>query len=531
MVTTQQALWDLWHLPRMEFAKRLHIEDLYQRVHPLGDLWVEQQAYANALGSFRRVVAVKPRQMGFTTVATLWFLARLLRADHPRVLRQVVQDRDNLRRVRHMVEVAYENLPSELQFGLEVSNRFETTFAHNGARIERLLAGARGQGRGGTVSDLMLTEMAFYPEGSNAARSAGTGDGSDQDLYASLQATLHDPEGSIVIESTGDGPRGLFYDIVQSAVGGKQPDVGFVFLPWSASPRYRLPVPPGWERTDEERALASLHGLDDEQLAFRRHKLEVQRYSKTRFRREYPLSWDEPFLLDTATWFDTEAVAAFAVASRPYLNRGEVLEVFEEAIPGAKYVIGQDPSGGSGWDEGAICVLDMQGRQVARWASRILSPFEQAKACAGLSSRFNRALVLTEANRKGFGDYIIRLLDEWGVPLWTSDDGGHWFSTGANAGGQKREMMVHAREVIARLECMPRDPETVRQLHNVVEKESGKIEGRKREHDDRAVAFCLALWCLRSVNEREVRRADPARERDQWYDRVRRDHRLLHGGH
>lgn len=524
MVAVEQALWDLWHLPQMEFAQRLHIEDLTQRVRPLGELWVEQQAYARALQGYPRVVAVKPRQMGFTTVATLWFLAKLLRADHPRVLRQVVQDRDNLRRVRQMVDVAYENLPPELQFGLETSNRFETEFAHNGARIERLLAGARGQGRGGTVSDLMLTEMAFYPEGSNAIRGSGTGDGTDRDLYSSLQATLHDPEGQIVVESTGDGPRGLFYDLVQSAVGGKQPDVGFVFLPWTASPRYVRPVPPGWERTDEEQRLVEVHGLSDEQLAFRRHKLEVQRYSRTRFRREYPLSWDEPFLLDTATWFDPEAVAAFGAVSKAYLNRGEVLEVFEAPIPGARYVIGQDPSGGSGWDEGVICVLDMQGRQVARWASNQQGPFEQAKACANLSATFNGALVLCEANRKGFGDLIIRKLDEWGVPLWTSDNGGHWFSTGLNAGGQKREMMAHAREVVGRLECLARDPETVRQLHNIVEKENGNIEGRKREHDDRAIAFCLALWCLRSVNERVVQRADPARERAEWYDRVRRDH-------
>ena len=528
-VLVQQALWDLWHLPGLDFIRGLYIADLYNREHPFGDYWFEQLEYAKALSSFRRVVAVKPRQVGFTTVSTLWFLAKLLRADHPRILRQVVQDKDNLARVRRMVEVAVRNLPPELQFGLTLSNRFETEFAHNGARVERILAGARGQGRGGTVSDLVLTEMAFYPEGTNATKGSGAGDRADADLFSSLQATLHDPEGQIVVESTGDGPRGLFYDLAQSAVRG-QDGVAFVFLPWTASPRYRRPVPPTWERTDEEQRLADRFGVDDEQLAFRRHKIEVERYSRTRFRREYPLTWDEPFLLDTATWFDPEATSVFAAAARPYLNRNETLEVYEEPRSGEAYVIGQDPSGGGGGDEGAICVLDLQGRQVARWASRTLSPFEQAKAAAMLSARYNRALVLCEANRGGFGDLIIRQLEEWGVPLWTNEDGGAYFATGANAGGQKREVMAYAREVVSRLECMPRDPETVRQLQNIVEKENGKIEARKREHDDRAIAFCLALWALRSHRIAPPKRVDAVAEQRRWMARVRQDHGLLLGG-
>ena len=46
-----------------------------------------------------------------------------------------------------------------------------------------------------------------------------------------------------------------------------------MFLPWAIDPSYRAPLPDGFTMTAEEKALAGLHGLDAEQIAWRRAKI------------------------------------------------------------------------------------------------------------------------------------------------------------------------------------------------------------------------------------------------------------------
>ena len=68
-----------------------------------------------------------------------------------------------------------------------------------------------------------------------------------------------------------------------------------IFLPWSIDPEYRARLPDNFDMSAEEHRLAELHGLDAEQICWRRNKIS-QLFSPELFSQEYPLVASEAFI-------------------------------------------------------------------------------------------------------------------------------------------------------------------------------------------------------------------------------------------
>lgn len=503
---------DLWNEPPEMFAQRLTIENLYNQRQVLSPLFLEQVAYVKAMARSTRIIAIKPRQVGFTTAAVLFLFAKTYRSRDPRQALVTVNTPATLNRVRRMIDVAYTGLPRELRGGAKV-NAERTAFLHNGAVIHRLVAGKADEGRSGTYNDLLFTEMAFYKARSSGKANAD--EDSDASLFSSLQATLHDPLGHLIVESTGDGPKGQFHKLVQEAP--TLDGVEFVFLPWSVSPRYRVPVPVGWQRTDAEDALARAHGLDDGQLAWRRMKLTLQGYSELRFRREYPLTAMDPFLLDESAWFAQlalDGMAGLARVDRPTLDNG--VTVYLPFIPGRQYFIGADTSGGVRKDEFVLHVLRDDLEHCATFASSSLKEEEQALMVSRVAAMFGGALCLIEANN--FGAKVNELCHALGVALWRNEKREWWYANRE----RKRELMLHARAMIDGSLTRVKDLHTILQLQLIVEKSNGRVEARGDGHDDRGIAYCLALWCAKRYSGRREA-YDPDEVRQQQYADAKRE--------
>lgn len=529
MVASRQYSEDLrraWQGPPEEFVQRLVIENLYNELQPMTPLFRSQLEYLNALRTYRRVVAIKPRQVGFTTLSTLWFFAKTYRSPHPRQVLQTIHEDDARDRIRRMVDVAYDNLPGVLKFGVKTNTR-RTEFQHNKASFRRVVAGKRSQGRSFTFSDYHATEMAFYPEGSSALKEADTA--ADADLFASIQAAMHDPTGQIVVESTGNGPRGLFYQLVNAAQAGQE-GVGYVFLPWTAVEKNRADhVPADFEPTNEEHLLMQApHNLTPAQVLWRRDKLTIGGYSPVRFRREYPLTFRDPFRLDGSAWFDSAALDVMAaLAKLSNLEVDGALTTYLKPEPGRRYYIGGDTSGGVRRDEAVFTVLRDDLEVAALWASNSALPDTQAMVGAELARKYNDALMLCEANK--YGELVNRKMEAMGVRLWVNAEGNWWYGTGQNAGDTKREMMVHARRVVLEGMASSRDLKTILQLGNIVEDSRGRIQGRGDEHDDRAISWCLALTCAKrftvpvpgAVDPVEAKRRLDAEAAEQFMSRYR----------
>ena len=125
-------------------------------------------------------------------------------------------------------------------------------------------------------------------------------------------------------------------------------------------------------------------------------------YTPLRFRREYPLTWLDPFLLDESVWFDQDAVnlmAQFARLSDVQVD-GSVTR-FLEPEEGRQYLIAVDTSGGVGRDEAVAQVLRDDHEHAAVWASNRTPPDMQIDVVADLAYTHNNAIVIVEDNNYG----------------------------------------------------------------------------------------------------------------------------------
>ena len=528
-----------------EFVSRLQILTKANRKRFFHPMWQETEHFFRhgLVGGRKYVMALKPRQVAYTTATCAYEFWKAYTSPHAHRCVQVVHHVSAFARIREMVEVFHSGLPAEFQRGFSRHNDAVTRFAHNDSGFNRILAGGRGQGRSWSFNDAHLSEMAFYPAATPASARDGAG-ASDETTWQSILATLAEGTGDerVVVESTGNGPRGLFYSLFKEAQ--QNPEWTYIFLPWTAVERYRREVPDPDEfhatLNQDELELQRVHGLTLEQLAWRRHKLTTEKYSLARFRREYPLVDIEPFLLASSGWYDQETLVRLLGYARHDLAREttQELRLFHPVGCGCgcntrhtdRFFIALDPSHGVGRDYSVAHVLRGDLLHVATWQSNTTRPLGQARAVARLGAMFggdwgSPPLCLVEGNNRGGKSVLERLRSMGvgsGVTMWTDPNTGRdFYSTGAGAGDRKREVMEYSREVIEDEATIIEDAMVLLQAQNIVEKWNGKVEARDDDaitiggKDDSIVAYALALYCARSHYQRRLVDNDRSIETEQ----------------
>jgi len=472
------------------FVERLQIEKRGE----VGYTWLwpwfdEQEPLWEALSTRRKVLAIKPRRVGYTTLVSAFLFQKAYRARRGRKVLQVAHDPDSLETLRYLVEGFHDTLPLELQVGYETRNNRTTVFGNN-CTFERRLSGQRGKVRGKGLHDVHFTEAAFY-----ATRETGSV-ASDEETFASGLAALDADDAHIVVESTGNGPNGLFHRLYRTAKD--DPEWGLVFVPWTWCKRYQRPPPPNFI-DDLDRAERQLleQGVTLPQLAWRRQKLTTDGFSLLRFRREYPLTDAEPFLLDEAGWFDAEPLnlALLLLGNQVEDPKAQYL-VFIPPEPGRKYFQGVDTSGGTGRDFAVGSVWRDDLVQVAVWRSNRMSPHDQAEMAVQVSAQYNRALTLIEANR--FGHQVIARAEQLGLNAWKDEKGEDFYTHGGWRMSKKWEIYSDARQLVAQDLPTFRHATTVRELLSIIEKPNGKLEAQGDAHDDCADAAVLAWHAARN---------------------------------
>lgn len=220
-----------------------------------------QREYAKRCS--KQNIVLKARQVGITTyVAARFFVQTITRPGTLTV--QVAHSPGSAEEMFNIVRRFWEKLPEALRKGALNCSRANVRqlvfpLLDSEYRVETADANA---GRGMTIHNLHCSEVSRWP------RDAG-------ETLASLRAAVV-PGGEVVLESTPNGAGGVFYDEWQKA-----DETGCTrhFFPWWYEARYRetgagLGLTP---ETDEERELAKQHGLDLEQIAWRREKWKALR--------------------------------------------------------------------------------------------------------------------------------------------------------------------------------------------------------------------------------------------------------------
>lgn len=141
-------------------------------------------------------------------------------------------------------------------------------------------ARTKGAGRSKTLRLLHWSEVAHSPNA--AGHFAGI-----------VQAVPDLPDTEIVLESTGDGPAGEYFERWQQAEGGIG-DYEAIFAPWYWTLEYARAVPEGFVLDEEEARYQQLYTLSLGQMVWRRAKIAELKDPKL-FKQEYPASAAEMF--------------------------------------------------------------------------------------------------------------------------------------------------------------------------------------------------------------------------------------------
>jgi hypothetical protein len=214
-----------------------------------------------------------------------------------------------------MVNRYHEHCPVAVRPSTSAANAKELFFDQLDSGYKVGTAGTKGVGRSSTIQLFHGSEVAFWPHADTHA--AGV-----------LQAVPDEPGTEVVLESTANGLGNLFHQKWQDAERGLG-DFIAVFVPWFWQEEYRKDVPAGFALDAEETEYATLYGLTDEQMAWRRNKI-AELKDPALFKQEYPATAAEAFQMSGHDSFIKPASVAKA--------RKAVCE------PSGPLVIGYDPA-------------------------------------------------------------------------------------------------------------------------------------------------------------------------------------------
>jgi len=342
---------------------------------------LKAMAMQQAAGLPIRIIVLKARQVGVSTIVEAYFFARALFAPNVRALVCAHSDKSS-QNIFEMTRRYYDELPESEKLPTDYSSRKEIVFSPpHRSRIEVQTAGRVELGRSETVHLLHASEVAFWPW-------------PEQTLLSVLQCVPQRPGTAVVIESTANGMGGAFYDRWRQAKArlerNPQDLAGYlpIFFSWLEHEDYRRPVPPGYRWGPISRAEKDLEemGATPEQLYWRRCMIEEYcGGDEDQFCQEYPATDEEAFRATGRPAIPRVIISHYRKIVRPGLRvnlvedaQGEITavptdsprnywQVWHEPSEGRPYVVGADVAEGklsdpenprSGPDYSAAAVLN-----------------------------------------------------------------------------------------------------------------------------------------------------------------------------
>lgn len=341
----------------------------------------EQRA---AIGKVRALV-LKGRQQGISTYIGGRFYWRVT---HGRGIRCFIltHEQEATNNLFSMVERYHEHCPALLKPETGASNAKELSFNRLESGYAVGTAGTKAVGRSQTVQFFHGSEVAFWPN-------AGT------HFAGVVQAVPDLPGTEIVLESTANGVGGEFHERWQNAEAGIG-DYIAVFIPWFWQAEYRRAVPQGFGLDDDEREYMTAHGLDLEQMAWRRNKI-AELKDPLLFKQEYPATAAEAFQMSGHDGFIKPEVVVKARKAR-----------LEGIGP---LIIGADPAR---FGNDRFSLAWRKGRKVSKIESKTkIDNVAGANWLKQVIDRDKPARVFIDVGGVGSGVYDI--LNSWGAPYST----------------------------------------------------------------------------------------------------------------
>jgi len=462
-----------------------------------------QEEYLKILETSKRIVIVKARQLGISTVTRAWFLWQAWRASQPIKHAVISYTRESANHLHSIDKQFFVTLPERLQRKLSTDSKGSIRWDDTGAELRTFSAGGKaGATRSYSFSSCHISEFAFFDD--------------QNELLSNVISSVGD--GQIIIETTVKAADDFYHNLVRGAEAGEN-EWTLAFFPWHKEKKYSSH--PRWgfngvpKPTDDELDVKRRLGLTLSQLYWRHTQIGSMGWEK--FHREFPSTIQEAFYTKGISWLSADAYAALIPVD---MGRGPAW-TYEEPIEGQRYAMGVDVANGTGGDYSTITVVSVTTRQpVFHWADNKTPPFKFAEVCFEQWERWNECAVLVEGN--GVGAVIVGALEQWGVPLWKSDKGTDWKTDKWS----KVRIFERLREALEAGSFEELHKDLVEEIKSLVPNKWGSCAAKKGAHDDLVMSLCLALECAESVPDF----ADYVTKRgliDEWKKKTRANKLLL----
>ena len=231
-----------------------------------------------------KIILLKSRQVGMSTLTEARFFSKTLfnKAKNAFVL---ADKTDSAHNIFKMTKLFYDKLPDALKIPLVKDSSDELVFITDSSfRVGT--AGSKAVGRSMTINYFHGSEVAFW---TNA----------DEIVSGMLQTIPDNSNSELILESTANGVSGdgaYFYNMVQLGLDEKS-DFLTLFYPWFMQHEYKRKLNEPIKLNDEETELKKLYNLTDEQINWRRAKLQSDfKGREYLFKQEYPSNIQEAFI-------------------------------------------------------------------------------------------------------------------------------------------------------------------------------------------------------------------------------------------
>ena len=364
-----------------------------------------QEKYVDILQSSNRIVIVKARQIGISTVTRAWFLWQAWRAAQPIKHAVISYTRESANHLHGIDKQFFVTLPPRLQRKLSTDSKGSIKWEDTGAELRTFTAGGKaGATRSYSFTSCHISEFAFFDD--------------QNELLSNVISSVGG--GQIIIETTVKEADDFYHNLVKGA-----PENGWTlaFFPWWGEKKYSSHPQFGHNGvpkvSEDEARIRKELGINLSQLYWRHQQISSMGLEK--FSREFPATIEEAFYSKGRSWLSLDALRELVPLD---MGRGPAW-TYEPPLPGERYAMGVDVANGTGGDYSTVTIVSaITGQPVFHYADNKIPPFKFAEKVFEIWEEWNEPLILVESN--GVGAVLVGQLEGWEVPLWKDRGGKDW---------------------------------------------------------------------------------------------------------